>query len=218
MIATAATSTSRRGTGPAGCLSMMKNSIEGRSRHPWDSLNRPSSRPVLKISSAVSRSTCSTGQRRVLPAGLAPRASRTRRNRDDRARRVAEAVMTGGTQQDSAETHVLTGADHRQAECLDASTSIFPLLPLANSSDQSSFGAISRKIFVIAALFVCSSSPSSTRTRSSTTSGLPSARTPVGQSETYTPTFRPGAWPRQRRVGAVIGALSPCRFRTTRRR
>ena len=134
-------------------------------------MNRPSSRPVLKISSAVSRSTCSTGQRRVLPAGLAPRASRTRRNRDDRARRVAEAVMTGGTQQDSAETHVLTGADHRQAECLDASTSIFPLLPLANSSDQSPFGAISRKIFVIAALFVCSSSPSSTRTRSSTTSG-----------------------------------------------
>ena len=34
------------------------------------------------------------------------------RNRHDWARRVAEAVMTGGTQQDPAQTHVLTGADH----------------------------------------------------------------------------------------------------------
>jgi hypothetical protein len=44
-------------------------------------------------------------------------------------------------------------------EYLDTSTSTFPLLPLANSSDHSSFGAISRKISVIAALFVRSSSP-----------------------------------------------------------
>jgi hypothetical protein len=36
------------------------------------------------------------------------------RNRHDWARRVAEAVMTGGTQHDPAQTHVLTGADHQQ--------------------------------------------------------------------------------------------------------
>jgi hypothetical protein len=94
--------------------------------------------------------------------------------------------MTGGTQQDSAQTTCSPVPTTNRRECLDASTSTCPLLPLANSSDQSSSGAISRKISVITALSVRSSSPSRTKTRSSTTSGLPPAPTPVGQSETYT--------------------------------
>jgi hypothetical protein len=93
--------------------------------------------------------------------------------------------MTGGTQHDSAQTHVLTRADDQQAGMSGRVDEHMPGLAGGKLERPIIPCAISWKISVITALPALEFSLLN-EDEIFTTSGLPSKRTPVGQSETYT--------------------------------